>query len=530
MEKKIYTPDNHKDLKKELGIGAKWKLKADVCIIGSGAGGAVAAAELARAGWKVVLIEEGSYFVGKFSNEEFAMQSRLYRDAGYALSEDQTARILQGRSLGGSTTVNWQTSLYPPDYVTNEWRDRFGLEGYARNETSGEFVEEVHKRLGVQRVPDHLVNRNNRVLLEGGEKLGLEPERLLNNNAGKCIGLGRCGLGCPINAKQSTYLTWIPDAIAAGALVFPNMRAEEISDGKMKTVKAVFCPDPFEKAPEDIIEEMEIEAPVVVLSAGSLEGPALLKRSGLGNDWVGRNLKIHPTAMILGRFDYKVDMWHGPPQSMVINAGHNQDNSGYGFWLEAAPLRPTLTAASMPLYGKVAIEQLKDYRNFHSGISLVRDGADGETNGSVDWSWGKRKIEYAMTPTDGRNMLRGLKMLAEVQAAAGARELLFPFLDMKAPVPVNPGTKFDWILKKSVEANTFTVFSAHPHGSIQAASTPERGAIAPNFELYGHKNIFVIDASWIPTGLSVNPQITTMSSALRAARKLAGEKAKRLSS
>jgi len=515
-------------LMEEEGAGRSWSIEADVCIIGSGAGGAVAAAELARQGWKVALIEEGAHFLGEFPNSEYLAQARMYRDAGYVLSENQTVSIVQGRSIGGSTTVNWQTSLYPPDYVTGEWRDRFGLEGYGREEEAGAFVEEVHERIGVQQVPDKLINRNNRTLLDGGRKLGLNPEILLNNNGGKCIGLGRCGLGCPINAKQSTFLTWLPDAIENGAFVMSNMRAVQIEDGEIKTVRAEFEPDTFAETPAQIIEELTIRAPVVLVSAGAIEGPALLKRSGLGNKWVGRNLKLHPTSYIFARYDYNVDMWHGPPQSVVIKAGHNQDGTGYGHWLEVAPFRPTLAGALLSFYGMTAVEYMGDYRKLSAGIVLVRDGADGETGASVEWSWGKRKVNWAFTPTDGRNMLRGLKMLAEVQAASGAREMAFPFLDMHEPVKVDASTNFDWILEKSIEPARMNVGSAHPHGSIQAAASPEQGACDPNFELYGHKNIFIMDASWIPTGLSVNPQITTMSSVLRAARRLGGQKAERL--
>lgn len=529
MKKVVITPAEHARIMREEGVGSYWKLSADVCIIGSGAGGAVAAAELAKQGWRVVLIEEGSHFLGQFPNDEFLAQARLYRDAGYALSENQTVSIVQGRTLGGSTTVNWQTSLYPPHYVTDEWRDRFGLDGYDRESGEmGAFVEEVHARLGVKPVPENLRNRNNAVLMRGGKKLGLNPEVLLNNNDHKCIGLGRCGLGCPVNAKQSTFLTWIPDAVENGAVVVTNMRASKILDGTIKSVYAEFTVDPYEEAPAQIIEQMRIDAPVVIVSGGALEGPALLQRSNLGNDWVGRNLKLHPTSTIFAVFDENIDMWAGPPQSVVIKDGHNQDDSGYGFWLEVAPFRPTLTAALMPFYGKNAVKYTGDYRKLNAGIVLVRDGADGETGGSVKWSWGKRKIYYEMTPGDQRNLLRGLKMLAEVQVAAGARELIFPFLDMTEPVPVNPATNFDWILEKSAEVNRVGIGSAHPHGSIQAAGSAEQGAVAPNFELYGHRNIFVMDASWIPTGLSVNPQITTMSSVLRAARKLGGEKSERV--
>lgn len=526
MEKDIITPEKHKLVIRESGRSGTWKLSADAVVIGSGAGGAVAAAELSKQGWRVVLIEEGSFFhPGKFSNDEFISQARLYRDAGYVLTENQTASILQGRTLGGSTTVNWQTSLYPPSYVTDEWRDRFRLHGYGRDEEISDYIREVHARVGVHEVPPNLINHNNEVLMRGGKKLGLHPEVLKNNNRG-CRGFGRCGLGCPINAKQSMFLTYIPDAVAAGAIVVPNMRAVKIKDGKRKTVFAEFTPDPYEKAPTEIIEGMEIEAPVVIVAAGAIEGPALLQRSDLGNDMVGKNLKIHPTCTIFARFDSDIDMWHGPPQSVVINDGHNRRN-GYGYWLEVAPFRPTITAAIMPFYGPRQFRNLKDYKKFSAGIVLVRDGADGATNGRVEWSWGKRKVYYELSPTDGLHMLEGLKTLAEVQMAAGATELIFPFPDIQEEFKITDSARFDWVLKKSIEAGKITVGSAHPHGSIQASGDPKTGAIDPSFELYGHKNIFVMDASWIPTGLSVNPQITTMSSVLRAARALGAKKAER---
>lgn len=528
INSKIITPKKHAEVIKQEGIkDAKWKLSVDVVVIGSGAGGAVAAAELAKSGWKVALIEEGPYLTpSQFTGDEFLAQARMYRDAGFIVAEDQTLSIVQGRTLGGSTTVNWQTSLYPPDYVTNEWANRFGWTGYGLEDMKS-YVDQVHERLGVHFVPNELINANNNILMTGGKKLGLHPEILKNNNRG-CIGLGRCGLGCPINAKQSTFLTWIPDALEHGAIVVPNMRATKISDGKMKTVYAEFSLDAYEKAPSQIIEKMEISAPIVIVSAGAIEGPALLQRSSLGNDWVGRNLKVHPTSSIFAKYKNEINMYKGPPQSVVIKDGHNQEGSGYGYWLEVAPYRPTLASSLVPFYGNTQFSVLKDYSNYNAGIVLVRDGADGEANASVKWSFGKRKVYFEMTPTDGRNMLRGLKALAEVSVAAGATELVMPFPRFTAPIPVEAGMNFDWILKENFAPGYLAIGSAHPHGSIQAAASEDQGAVAPNLELYGHENIFVMDASVYPTGLSVNPQITTMSVSLKAARQLASEKSKRI--
>ncbi|MBK8397853.1 MAG: GMC family oxidoreductase [Leptospiraceae bacterium] len=528
INQKIITPKRHPEIISENNIrGGKWIVNADVVIIGSGAGGAVAAAELSKNGWDVVLIEEGSYFTpAQFNTDEFLSNVRLYRDAGFVISEEQTLNIVQGRTLGGSTTVNWQTSLYPPHYVTDEWEKRFGLKDYAK-EKMNPYIEEIHARLGVHQVPEKLINRNNNVLREGGNKLGFHPEILPNNNRG-CIGLGRCGLGCPINAKQSMFLTFLPDALEYGARIITNMRAIKIEDGEMKTVIAEFTPDPYEKYDSEIIEKMEINAPVVIVSAGAIEGPALLQRSGLGNNWVGRNFKVHPTVTIFALFEEEIDMYSGPPQSIVIKDGHNQNNTGYGFWLETAPYRPALATSLVPFYGKQQFDVMKNYKNLQAGIVLVRDGADGETNARIEWKFGKRKVYFEITPTDGLNLLRGIKMLAEIQVAAGAKELIFPFTRMTKPYKVDKDSNFDWVLNESTKTGSILIGSAHPHGSIQAADTPEKGAIAPNFEIYGHKNLFVMDASVFPTGLSVNPQITTMSLSLRASRILANEKKVRI--
>ncbi len=528
INNKIITPKKHAEIIQKEGIQENiWKLKVDAVVIGSGAGGAVAAAELAKNGWKVALIEEGPYLTpAQFTGDEFIAQTRMYRDAGFIVTEEQTLSIVQGRTLGGSTTINWQTSLYPPEYVTKEWSDRFGWNGYSFEEMK-EYIDAVHERLGVHEVPENLINANNSVLLRGGKRLGLHPEVLKNNNRG-CHGLGRCGLGCPINAKQSAFLTWIPDALNHGAIVVPNMRAMKITDGSIKTVYAEFIPDSFEKAPAITIEKMEIEAPIVIVSAGAIEGPALLQRSSLGNDWVGRNLKVHPTSTIFAKFDGEIKMYSGPPQSIVIKDGHNQDGTGYGYWLEVAPYRPTLASSLVPFYGKSQFQVLKDYPNYNAGIVLVRDGADGEANASVKWNFGKRKVYFELTPTDGLNMLKGLKTLAEVSTAAGATELVMPFTRFTEPLKVGKDTNFDWILKEKFAPGHLSIGSAHPHGSIQAASNPEKGAVAPNLELFGHEGIFVMDASVYPTGLSVNPQITTMSVALKAARQLASEKSRRV--
>jgi choline dehydrogenase-like flavoprotein len=529
QEKNFFTPAKHGILKAEKKYkGGPMRLAAEVVIIGSGAGGAVAAAELSSRGWRVILIEEGSYFESSmFNSDEYLSMKRMYRDSGFIFTEDQTLSILQGRTLGGSTTVNWQTSLYPPDYVIEEWELRFGLRGYSQKDMTS-YIDEVYKRLGVLSVTNELINENNRVLLDGGKKLGFNPDILSNNNSHECKGLGRCGLGCPIHAKKAASLTYIPDALKNGAMVITNLRAEWIKDGKIKTIYAKLSSDIFEATPLGAIESFEIEAPVVIVSAGSIEGPALLQRSKLGNKWVGKNLKVHPTASVFAKFEDEIRMYLGSPQSVQIKEGHSLNGTGYGYWLEAAPFRPTLASTLLPFYGEQQLDVMKDFNYYHAGLVSVRDGSDGTVDAGVTWESDRRKVFFNLTKGDADNLLEGIKKLAEIQVAAGATELIFPFSKFTKPLKVEAETSFDWVLKERPEHGFLTVTSFHPHGSIQASDSAKYGAINTNFELYGHKNIFIMDASVFPTALSVSPQISTIVVSLRAARKLAEEKSERL--
>ena len=514
---KVITPAKHEAIRKTGDIkGNTWKLSADVVIVGSGAGGSVAAAELSAMGWKVILLEEGSYFKPEdFTPDENVSIARMYRDGGIISEEDGRASIITGRTLGGSTTINWQASLYPADHVADEWNTQFGLTGYRSDEMSY-FIRQIHERLGVHEVPVSQRNENNRMLLAGANSLKFHSEALKNNSRG-CIGLGRCGLGCPINAKQSMFLTYIPDAISRGATVITNMRAVKIKDGRFKKVIAELAPYRFDSLPSGAFEKLEVTAPVVIVSAGAIESPALILRSNLGNSMVGRHLKLHPTETILARYRREINMYQGVPQSIVIG-DKSLPGNGYGYWIEAAPYRHNVVTMVTPFFGKAQMDALKNYRNLQAGIVLARDGAGGPVDSSIEWKYGKRRVYYKLAQADAANMLRGLKALAEIQTAAGAMELIFPFRRFTRPFPVKPDQDFSWILSESVE-DFFYVGSAHPQGSMQASADPKLGAVNQNLELYGHKNIFVMDASVFPTALGVNPQITTMAFAMRASRK-----------
>ncbi|TMA33961.1 MAG: FAD-binding protein [Deltaproteobacteria bacterium] len=201
-------------------------LKPDVCIVGSGPGGAMVAARLARAGAKVVVLEEGGYH----RKDEFDMQEAtafplLYQDRGNRATADLSISVLQGRAVGGGTVVNWTTSYRTPDDVLAYWRDHFGL-ALTPSDLRPHF-EEVEQRLGIQKVDLEDTNANNRAIYDGCTKMGWQVDTTKRNVRG-CLRTGYCGMGCPVDAKQSATLTYLPDAVAAGADVYANCRVSRI--------------------------------------------------------------------------------------------------------------------------------------------------------------------------------------------------------------------------------------------------------------------------------------------------------------
>src|SRR4051812_30999545 len=146
-------------------------LKPDVCIVGSGPGGAIGASRLASAGAGVVVLEEGGYHTkAEFDMQEATAYPRLYQDRGNRATADLSIAVLQGRAVGGGTVVNWTTSFRTPDDVVERWRAKDGAR-FSAEELRPHF-EEVEKRLGIAKANLDDTNPNNRTLYDGCKKMG----------------------------------------------------------------------------------------------------------------------------------------------------------------------------------------------------------------------------------------------------------------------------------------------------------------------------------------------------------------------
>jgi choline dehydrogenase-like flavoprotein len=490
-------------------------------VIGTGAGGAVAAAKLAEAGHEVVLLEQGGHFTAAdFTEEEGPMTARLYAEGGARATDDLSVAVFQGSSVGGGTTVNWMIMLRTPHYVLEEWEAEHGLYGMGPKEMAPVF-DEVEEEVHARTVPGDAHSPNNRIILEGARKLGWSayPGKI---NASGCVRAGFCGLGCRYDAKQSVLLNYLPRAIRAGARLFSDVRAERIELAERGG------PAPLKRVFGTVLDRdtgrgrgrVVVEAPIVVSAAGAVGTPSLLQRSGIASEGTGKFLRFHPTSMVLGHYDEEIYAGAGIPLSAVCDEFLRNDEAGYGFWIECPPLHPYLFSVAVPGFGETHRQTMVRFPNTGMLISLVRDGADKDlSNGSVSTDRrGRTRIKYKLGPKDRRHTIVGLKATARLHLAAGARQALTLHT---AGCRVRSERDLDLIEHQGYKPNQFGLFTAHVNGASRIGRDPATSGCTPDGEVHGVPGLYIADGSLLPTAPGVNPQETIMALSSVLSRRIA---------
>lgn len=487
-------------------------MTADVCIIGSGAGGGVMAARLAEAGLDVVLLEEGGYYApAELDEHEASMTARLYAEGGARTTEDLGLGLLQGRTLGGGTTINWMLMLEPPEYVLHEWERDYGaslLASAAMRPELARIGAEVHATF----VPDDAHDPANRIILDGGRRLGWKAERARINALG-CIRTGLCGLGCRYHAKQSTLAVYVPRALRAGARILSDVRAdriervERVGPRPLKRVHATI----LTRETRTPIGSLTVDAPIVVLAAGAIATPLLLERSGLHGDAVGQWLRLHPTTAVAGLYDDIVYQAAGIPQSAVCTEFHEIDD-GYGTWVECPPYLPALAAVATPGFGAAHAARMARFARTAALIVLTRDGHDRTTpNGRVRLRRdGAACIEYAPLGHEWQLLRLGMRAAALLHFAAGAREV--HTIHNELP-PLRSPEDLNAIDTATMQVNRIGLFSAHVNGTCRMAADRRSSGCSPDAERWGVPGLYIADGSILPTAPGVNPQWTIMAAA-----------------
>ena len=497
-------------------------LEADVAIVGTGAGGGTAAEILADAGLRVLMIEEGPLK----SSTDFRMREAdayrdLYQESAARKTADKAINILQGRCVGGGTTVNWTSSFRTPSVTLAHSQEAYGW-SQAGPADLAPWFERVETRLGVApwlAAP----NANNAALARGAERLGLHRDAIRRNVVG-CRNLGYCGMGCPTNAKQSMLVTTIPQALERGATLLTRARALRfILRGD--DVESLECAAMDASGTTPTPRRIRIRARTFVSAAGAIGSPALLLRSGVPDPYatIGVRTFLHPTVVSAALMPGRVDGFSGAPQT--IYSDQFMDTAAIdgpiGFKLEAPPVHPVLASITLPGHGVHHASWMRRLPNMQVLIALLRDGFHPESpGGRVRLAGdGTPLLDYPLTPYIFDGVRRAMTAMAEIQFAAGATAVM-PVHD-EGDGYAAFGAARAAIAAFDLRPRATTLVSAHVMGGCALGPDARRAVVDETGRHHHLANLFVLDGSLFPTSVGANPQLTIYALAAKLATDLA---------
>ncbi len=475
-------------------------LEVDVVVVGSGAGGATVAYELASRGHAVAIVEEGRYFRRhEFNRRPAEMTRMMFREMGMTIAlGNLSVPVWAGRTVGGTTTINSGTCYRTPERTFRKWREEFGLDMFSRERMDPYFAR-VERILGVAPAQAAHLGGVATVIARGAGKLGYHHGPL-NRNAPDCDGQGVCCFGCPTGAKRSTDVSYIPMALERGAALFSSTRVETIvlENGRARGVLAKFKSG----------ATLRIDASMTVIAGGALMTPVLLERNGVGKraGQVGRNLSIHPASAVMALFDEPVEMGRAIPQGYCMEQFADE-----GLMFEGSSTPYEITPIALPFFGPLLIDTMEQYRNLASFGMMIQDTSRGRVRAGPS---GKPLITYSLNAHDTARLQRGVEILCDVFFAAGARRV-HPCV--YGHDVLNTPADLAQMRTRRLRPMDLEVSAYHPLGTARMGKDPATSVVKPDHETHDVEGLYVIDGAAVPSSLGVNPQITIMGMATRAA-------------
>jgi choline dehydrogenase-like flavoprotein len=482
--------------------------QVDYVIIGSGAGGATAARVLAEAGRSLLILEEGPELATAERPRAVVDAMRMsFRDGGSMATQSRTpVPILQGRLVGGSTAINSGIIWRMPEDVQELWKREHGLGELIEPRALSATFEQIERELSIADTPLEVQGRNAQLMAQAADALKL-PGRTIARNVKGCVGSARCLQGCPGGARQSMDVSYVPYAVARGALLWPLARADEIEvkAGRARGVRGRLL-DPSTRKPMGVFRAVAKRG--VILAAGALNTPLLLWKIGL-RGLVGERFQAHPGAAVAGRFADPVVQGFGATQAYEVPM------RAQGYKLETLSIPPELLAARLPGVGASWQQRLAELGHYAHWVTQVRMRALGRVRPSL---FGKPVLHYEPRPEDMLRLRESIALLVRMFFAAGAVEVSHGLYGL--PPLFTSASQAALIEQLPLTLAHVHLLASHLFGTACAGSDPARSVVAPNLACHAIENLYVMDASVFPTNMGVNPQHSIMALAWRAAAQL----------
>ena len=508
-------------------------LDADVVVVGSGAGAGVVARELAAAGRNVVILEAGPFVPeSDMPTHELAAFDRLYLDHGLTSTWDGSISILAGAAVGGGTTINWMTCITAPAQVRHEWAADHGVAGFDGAEGDADYAA-IRGELGV--APSPALPAKDAALIAGAHALGIEAGPT-DRNAASCTSCGSCPFGCRAGTKRSGLQAHLADATLRGARLVADARVDRVllTGDRVAGVEATVG---WAASDGTVLpRRLTVRAGQVVIAAGALRSPAILIRSGLDHPAIGRNLRLQPVPVVIGRFGEPVEMWTGVMQAARSVEYITGERGRNGYVIESAPGHPGLIALALAWEGADAhASMMERVGSIGPLIAITRDGGEGRV--SLSRAGGVR-IDYALDATGVATLRHALIRMARIARAAGAREIVATGTPpaWHGRQAFGPGGEerayadFEERLGSfDFRPNRGSLFSAHQMGTVRLGANPRLHPCDPVGRVRRGQSdqvvggLYVADASLFPTALGANPMLTVMALARRVARTVVSE-------
>lgn len=480
----------------------------DVVVIGTGAGGAAVAARLTEQGLGVIMVEEGDY-AGRteFTGELHDRTQKYWRDGGYNLVlGNSVLGVSTGRMVGGTTAINSGTAFRTPDAVLGEWLDAGFPKDFAPDAFRA-YLDEVEAELGISYADSRYLGRVADIIGAGADALGASHGPLPRNAVG-CDGQGQCVYGCPTDAKRSSNVSWVPRALKGGAQLYTNLAVTRILMSGQRAIGVLAEGQDSHGAPRTL----EIHARAVVVATGTLMTPLLLRRNGLTLPALGSNLSVHPSLGAVAMMPTAGTPWNGIPQGYHV---HGLGDPLCTF--EGVSIPPQFAAGALPMHGAQLTEWMNRWAHTEQFGAMVRDTGTGSVGIGPG---GRTLLRYTVTPRVLTALQHACAGLAELFLHGGAEAVALPIAGMP---PIRTLEQARAVAETPLTPRHFRMMGPHPLGTARMGTDARTAVVDFENRVFGTTGLYIADGSVVPTSLGVNPQVTIMAMALRAADAIAAD-------